>query len=492
MAETTFSTQDPSFDELIPIINEAEKLCDDLDAAIHTSLTLDKKERQRLTDQLINLRMTMHLQLESASARILQYMDQLVEDTTENFVTSRSFGCFKLGLWANLTKNPRHKALEFTNEGINIALPKALVLTGVGIRLLHETGPTATCQFRDASKPFMSIVGGILHLDLVELPEWPANSTKWVIRKILSPNYQGLRRISYPFPIDPAEASVDGEDADVDLIITLKLPFTVPNATLMNWDAETNSWTSDGIRDVVFEPEQGQVKFRTCYFRPTAVVQTAPSEFPLSSWTMRPCSNGVRVDIVGKQDTIQIEVSEQYCSVWKPESLSSYRMPPSLLLKNLAHVGMNFIGPREVTRLDLQDITLKNPIAEEACILGITFMAAGLQFRSSSINKKIATSKITFQVRTPDNTADEETGWTHVLFDAQYRLGDAYKKVCITASDVTEETKVVADDSSPQIHATAVHALKEILKSAGAAEPSPAVADSLHELLTITRLLCFT
>ncbi|TPX30312.1 hypothetical protein SmJEL517_g06103 [Synchytrium microbalum] len=493
LAETSFPSDDPSLDTLVPIINQADECCEELEATMNSRLGQIQKERERLLEQLILLRKTIYLQFESASARILQYMDQMVEDTSENFTCSKSFQEFKHCLWANLTKNPRHKTIDFVEQGIHISLPKALVLAGVGMRLLYETGSTAACRFKDTVRTHLTVIGGVLHMDLVELPEWPTKSERWTLRKILTPQNKYLRRVSYPFTVDPAETVPEGEDSDVDVTVTLKLSPTIAslqNATIMNWNSETNAWTSDGIRDVLFEPELEQVTFKTCYLRPTAIIQTTPPEYPLTSWSIKPTDTGVLVEVVGRQHTLLLEITERDCSILKPEThVSSSQTTPSLRLRRLAHSGLNFIGPREVNGLELDGVVLKNPAAEDSCISGIPFWAAGMQFRSSPSNKKIGSSKVTFQVRQADATADEEAGWTHVFFDAQVQVGEIYKKVGFVTNEVTEETKVTIDDSNgPQIHATVFHALKSIQKTSDArTEPSAIVSENLEQVMSMVR-----
>ena len=64
-----------------------------------------------------------------------------------------------------------------------MSIPKPLTLASVGVRMILENGPKAATPFdvQDSGK-HMSVVGGIFHLDLLELPEMAKSVDKWTIR----------------------------------------------------------------------------------------------------------------------------------------------------------------------------------------------------------------------------------------------------------------------------------------------------------------------
>jgi hypothetical protein len=66
---------------------------------------------------------------------------------------------------------------------VSMSIPKPLSLANVGVRILLETGPEASAEFEDQeTERHMSVVGGVLYLDLVELPELAKAVDKWTIR----------------------------------------------------------------------------------------------------------------------------------------------------------------------------------------------------------------------------------------------------------------------------------------------------------------------
>jgi hypothetical protein len=64
-----------------------------------------------------------------------------------------------------------------------MSIPKHLTLASVGVRIMLENGLEAATPFENQDTDrHMSVVGGILHLDLMELPENSKTVDKWTIR----------------------------------------------------------------------------------------------------------------------------------------------------------------------------------------------------------------------------------------------------------------------------------------------------------------------
>ena len=66
---------------------------------------------------------------------------------------------------------------------VSMSIPKPLSLANVGVRILLENGSEASAEFEEQeTERHMSVVGGVLYLDLVELPELAKTVDKWTIR----------------------------------------------------------------------------------------------------------------------------------------------------------------------------------------------------------------------------------------------------------------------------------------------------------------------
>jgi hypothetical protein len=117
------------------------------------------------------------------TAIILQNMEKFNIVTNENFLIYKSAPSKVLGIWGNLTKNPRYKSIELTDAHISVSIPKPFSLANVAVRILLDNSANAASLFEEQdTEQIMSVVGGVLHLNLLELPELAKNVEKWVIR----------------------------------------------------------------------------------------------------------------------------------------------------------------------------------------------------------------------------------------------------------------------------------------------------------------------
>ena len=110
-------------------------------------------------------------------------MDKQPREANENFHFSSSKGTVVFALWGNLTKNPRFKLVEFSDLAISATLPKPILLSPLAVRFLYMTGPTSVAAFRNKKerKP-LAPVGGIMFLDLMEMPDLAHNVNGWMMR----------------------------------------------------------------------------------------------------------------------------------------------------------------------------------------------------------------------------------------------------------------------------------------------------------------------
>lgn len=106
-----------------------------------------------------------------------------------NIVTNENFLIYKMsptkvfGIWGNLTKNPRYKSIDLPDAHVSISIPKPFSLANVAVRIILDNGADAAFNFEEeGAEQLMSVVGGVLHLDLLELPDLAKNIEKWVIR----------------------------------------------------------------------------------------------------------------------------------------------------------------------------------------------------------------------------------------------------------------------------------------------------------------------
>ncbi|KAJ3039947.1 Protein casc1 [Rhizophlyctis rosea] len=414
---------DPSLAPLIKMLPEVDELCTNLESALASAT---QPETSILTNHLIHLRHLITAKWDQATADILQYLDYFHRENNENFQLADMTDGYVFGVWGNFVKNPRYKSVEFTPTPLQTTLPKPLALASVAIRMLYQSSAGCTSPFEvQESGTHVSPVGGILYLDLVEMPEPPKTVESWTIRQLLTTNGT-LRRLSYPFkkPASPDHTSEEDPDAENSSGGTdatawpLQLTYVaVPGAfvrkeaaTVKWWNEETKGWDGEGVEGVEVDEETGTVKFKTIHFAPTALVQNSYAEFPYHDWTITPTTlSTATVTILGRLGDLELEVGEGVCrlirprSAWTEKNLGGRWMEVGILFKRLSEIGLNFRGPRTLKGVDLEDFILKNPTSEDMCISGISICSPCFEFRRSPANRKLSSSKVAFQAR--------ELGW---------------------------------------------------------------------------------
>ncbi|KAG5463404.1 MAG: hypothetical protein BJ554DRAFT_7855, partial [Olpidium bornovanus] len=228
-------------------------------------------------------------------------------EANENFVYMATTDRYAVGVWGNLTKNPRHKSIDFADLKMSTGLSKPLALANVAIVMLMQMGACAAAEYDQyIDSTSTAVVGGVLNLMLAEMPEVPKTVDKWTIRQrtvpatpvmrwawfwsvrleyraapteirrfralranpfsvaVLTPTSH-LKRIEYPFPrqaTDPAEEDTDDATwaAQWPTQITHALPkgvFLHPDSvTVKYWSAENKRWQDDGVEDNIATPRQ--------------------------------------------------------------------------------------------------------------------------------------------------------------------------------------------------------------------------------------------
>ncbi|KAJ3224433.1 Protein casc1 [Clydaea vesicula] len=448
------------------------------------------KEYARLHSHLVKLNEIINEKWDVLTADILQHIDYFTREPNENFQLTESGSDFNVGIWGNVTKNPRFKVIEFTDQNMSASLPKPLALSSVGIRMLYQLDSTVNTIYQEnliEGKLHMSPVCGILLLDIVEFPELPKIVDNWNIRQILSPNGK-LKKLAYPFKKVVAEEEATDEKEE-EAIDSISWPTLVSyqiqencfidknSAKVMYFKEETKSWEDDNISDVEIDVEKGLVKFRTTHFKPTAVVQHTYSEYPYRSWQMYPIGKDKAIiSIQGKNNLLELEVYKGECKLLSPSNnyiknnLQDKYMSPRLLLKKISMLGLNFTAPESLIGLELEeDFILKNPVGDEMCSLGISLCAQSFCFRQSPSNRKISSSKCTFQFKEfkegdiASSTEENDLIWNSVLFDVKYKLNDELFKVgfVVPGTTVTNETKFDFEtQQSSIIHSSVYHMIK--------------------------------
>ncbi|KAI9088741.1 hypothetical protein DFS34DRAFT_598231 [Phlyctochytrium arcticum] len=446
----------------------------------------------------------------------------------------------------------RYKSVEFGERHMSSGLPKPLVLSNVAIRMILESSHSATVPYEQQTGPrILSVTGPILLFDLIEMPDLPKTVDQWTIRPVSKGGK--LKRLNYPFKKDLKEVlEEEGEEEAADasvwpMQVTFSIDpgcFTYADVTTVRWwNSENNTWDDDGITDVEIDSgscctydgplasadyrksgRSRQIPHRSLCANSGGTVlrsliygfyeQDAYAEFPLQDWDMHPSGlNKAIIHIYGALSDVEIEIGEGQCRLVSPRTeytethFSDRWMSPPMLFMLLARMGLKFIGPTSIKNIDIPDLILKNPAAEEACLTGLTICANQIACRRSPSNKQLSSSKCAFQVRychpdepwpVPEDVNDPRAGWSTAVYDANWKMGDTYIQGGFIVSpgvEVTDSTTFIVNSDANQgtIHTSPQHLIEDLIPEAEKSlVSSPIFAQTIAQVVGITRLLSFS
>jgi hypothetical protein len=290
----------------------------------------DSKEAKFLKEYAVRLGEMMSLKWDQVSAHILQFIDSFEIEQSENFLFSSHDDNDSIAIWGNLTKSPRFKTAEFTDVQLFTSLPKAISLESCAIRIMFITSIPVLSQYAQDTSDY-SILGGILLLDLLELPETAKTVGRWKIRP-MNPTF-ALKRLDYPFKKESTEETkvppAENQEETRDNLNTqqLNIKFCLPSDSMitrdtckvMYYDENTKSWSANDISAVEIDEGTREVKFTTLHFRPTALIQLRFAEYPLKSWHLKPMSqDSTCLTMEGKWNRVEIQIHSQGCQLLQP------------------------------------------------------------------------------------------------------------------------------------------------------------------------------
>ncbi|KAI9342888.1 hypothetical protein BDR26DRAFT_1006555 [Obelidium mucronatum] len=519
--EPVGNDDDPSLQGIIDALPNAEKLCNEIMLAV--SIECDNQNlpgQLNLRMQLNTMRQLIISKWDLVTCRIMQHYDHFNVESNENFHFAETTENYIYGVWGNLTRNPRHKTIEYSNIKLAMTLPKPISLASVAIRMLYQSGFTAAAPFfyQDTDQ-HMSVVGGVLFLDLFEMPEAPRVVSSFAIRQILSPDGK-LKYIQYPFKKTATEAAEEEGDKDglADLNVwPAQISYDIfpdcfihkASAKMMSWDSEQMCWSDENVGDVEINIENGAIKFKTTQFRPTAFVQKTYAEFPFQDWSIEPIGKSRALfKIQGCQNELQFEVFDGKCRLISPmtafleKSMDGKWFTPSLFFMQLSQVGLNYTGPQSLRGIDVDPAVLKGPVLEQLAVKGIGLCAQLFAVKRSPSNKQLANTKLSLQIQQVNNgqtVSDDPAAWKTILFDSSCKIGENDQKIGFWVPDgeVTDETKFNSENQEKANLHSSIYSLMRSLASDNDAltvldETDAMFSNTIFQVLQVTRLLSFS
>ncbi|XP_057558184.1 dynein axonemal intermediate chain 7 isoform X2 [Hippopotamus amphibius kiboko] len=362
-----------------------------------------------------------------------------------------------------------------------------------------EENEVDLCQF--------TTLGGVYHLDILELPPKCKPMKGWMIVEI---HKEGLQKYTYP-----PETTEDFETENVfpPIEVMLEVHENViffENPMVARWDAEEGKmelmsrssqlkgkhWKTDGISNVSYKSEDRLITFSLETFGPVTLLQDAHVNMPYQSWALRPLGvNKVLLTVTTVFTEIQIQIKENLCMLAsiklnnkKHSSILEEKwMTPASFILALKETGLN-IFPTGHSHFYVV-INYKFPPVEVKAYRQMALLSSAFAFGWSKWNIVCDSKKVVFQVREhlPEEEPIQNPHWTLLMFS-----GDRAQSLKINESSdaFSEALKEETEFHSTLYHMVKDFASKEAMKKVR--HSNCQFVDSVCHMLLSTRLLSYS
>ncbi|NWU92976.1 CASC1 protein, partial [Upupa epops] len=329
-------------------------------------------------------------------------------------------------------------------------------------------------------------VGGIYHIDVVQLPPQVKQIKDWSMVELLD---AGLE--AYPYPPDEAE---DATHPPVQ--ITLRLSDNVmyfAEPVVARWDPAGHQWRTDGISKVTYKTEEKTITFEMSAFYTIALLQDAHLNMPYQAWELQPTGRDeALLTVTAVFATIQIQIKGDRCmlsSVTVEEKnvlshITGKWIRPVDLRAALKKAGVN-IFPEEYSHKYVS-VNKKALLAEVRAYQQMAVVVPAFAFAWSKWNLEAGQEQVVFKVR-EHLQADSVKDWSLYMFNGQKALK---LKISETSEAFSEELE---DDS--EFHSTLYHMLKDFSSKSAIDRVETAdflFTDVVYQLLLSTRVLTYS
>ncbi|XP_045144418.1 dynein axonemal intermediate chain 7 [Echinops telfairi] len=336
-------------------------------------------------------------------------------------------------------------------------------------------------------------LGGVYHLDILELPPQWKLVNGWMMVEILK---EGLQRYNYP-----PETSEDLEIENIfpPIVVTIKVQENViffEDPIVARWDPEGKHWRTDGIDRVIYNSESRLVTFDLDMLSPVTLFQDTHINMPYQSWELRPLDvNKVLLTVTTVFTEIHIHIKENLCMLASVKLknrkhfsiLDGQWMSPVPFMRALKEVGLN-IFPTVYSHFYVV-INNKIPMVELKAYRQMALLSSAFAFRWSQWNLQCDSNKVVFQVKELlDEERDTESSkWALFMFN-----GDRAQRLKIEESNDTY-SEALMDET--ELHSTLYHMVKD--SASGEAmekirRSNCQFTDSVCQMLLSTRLLSYS
>lgn len=291
-----------------------------------------------------------------------------------------------------------------------------------------------------------SIVGGVFHLDLMQLPPQPKVCNKWTITKLVDPpEIEYIDYVADSVATSPKENQSSGNtptqaekrDEKPAIGVMMKLPEDVlfcEEPLVARWDHKRKHWRQDGFTDPKYNEENRTFSFKTAYYGIMALLQDTHQNMPFQCWDIRPHKTNAAVfSITAAIAEIEIEIKDAMCclSKYKPDErpeldhIMNKWVTPKELIKLMRLAGVNVFPAEDSSKY--VSIRNKHPIIVDKLYQQIALTASAMAYSSSRWNNEEDEEEEEEGEKKEGEKEETEVGGgksEKVLFQAFEPLGD--------------------------------------------------------------------
>ncbi|XP_062931838.1 dynein axonemal intermediate chain 7 [Cynocephalus volans] len=346
-----------------------------------------------------------------------------------------------------------------------------------------EDNDVDLCQF--------TTLGGVYHLDILELPPQCKPVKGWMIVEILK---EGLQKYTYP---PKTTEEFETENAFPPIEVTLEVHENViffEDPIVVRWDTEGKRWKTDGISKVSYNPEERLVTFSLETFGPVTLIQDTHINMPYQSWELRPLGvNMVLLTVTTVFTEIQIQIKENLCMLASIKLrnkehfsiLEGKWMPPVPFIIALKEAGLN-IFPTGHSHFYVV-INHKVPLVEMKAYRQMALLSSAFAFGWSKWNLLCNSTKVVVKVREHRTKEPMNPDWDLLMFsgDRAHRL-----KIDEDSQTFSEALKEETEFHSTLYHMVKDFASEEAMEKVGSSDCQ--FIDCVCQMLLSTRLLSYS
>ncbi|XP_072621831.1 dynein axonemal intermediate chain 7 isoform X2 [Vulpes vulpes] len=335
-------------------------------------------------------------------------------------------------------------------------------------------------------------LGGVYHLDILELPPQYKTMKSWMIVEILK---EGLQKYIYP---PETTEDVETENAFPPIEVTLEVQENViffEDPMVARWDAEGKHWQTDGISNVSYKSEERLITFSLETFGPVTLIQDTHVNMPFQSWELRPLGvNKVLLTVTTVFTEVQIQIKENLCMLASiklsdkkhSSTLEGKWMTPISFIFALKETGLN-IFPSGHSHFYVI-INYKDPLVELKAYRQLALLSSAFAFGWSKWNVVCTSKKVI--VKLSEYLTEEpiqNPNWTLLMFS-----GNRAQRLKINENS---ETFSEALKEETEFHSTLYHMVKDFASKEAMEKIKSSncqFIDSVCYMLLSTRLLSYS